>query len=136
MEGALISEGLISLTAKQTEVIMNYAKRSWIRSVLVSVLAFSLPGLSAAQAQDRHVRVINASPRSLVSFYASNIWRPGWEEDIFGLGTLPPGQSILINIDDGTGYCRFDLKAVFSNGAEVVRYNVNVCGVESWTIYD
>jgi hypothetical protein len=31
---------------------------------------------------------------------------------------------------------RIVLRSTFSNGAEVVRYNVNVCWVETWTIYD
>lgn len=115
---------------------MKYAKLSSVRYVLVSVLAFCVLGLSAAQAQDRHVRVINETSNTLVSFYASNISIPGWEEDMFGLRTLVPGYSVLVNIDDGTGYCHFDLKAVFSNGSEAVRYNVNVCTTETWTIYD
>jgi hypothetical protein len=50
----------------------------------LSLFAFSVLGLGTMQAQDRHVRVINETSHTLVSFYASNILRPGWEEDPFG----------------------------------------------------
>jgi hypothetical protein len=115
---------------------MKYAKLSSIRLMVISLFAFSVIGLGTMQAQDRHVRVINETSHTLVSFYASNILRPGWEEDILGLDVLAPGHSVRMNIDDGTGYCWFDLKAVFADGSEAVRYGVNVCRIETSTIYD
>jgi hypothetical protein len=115
---------------------MKSAKLSSIRLMVLSLFAFSVLGLGTMQAQDRHVSVINETSRTLVSFYASNILRPGWEEDILGFNVLAPGHSVRVNIDDGTGYCWFDLKAVFADGSEAVRYGVNVCRIETWTIYD
>jgi hypothetical protein len=115
---------------------LKYSKLSSIRLMGLSLFAFSVLGLGTMQAQDRHVRVINETSHTLVSFYASNILRPGWEEDILGLDVLAPGHSVRMNIDDGTGYCWFDLKAVFADGSEAVRYGVNVCRIETSTIYD
>ena len=115
---------------------MKYAKLSSIPMLMLSLFTFCLLGVSAAEAQDRNVRVINETSRPLVQFYASNISRPGWEEDILGWDTLAPGSSVLANIDDGTGHCHFDLKAVFSDGNAVVRSNVNVCRIDTWTIYE
>ena len=115
---------------------MKNAKLSSIRLMVASLCTFCVLGLSAAQAQDRHVLVINDTSFTLVTFYASNIDQPGWQEDILGLGVLAAGRSINVNVDDGTGHCHYDLKAVFSNGQEAVRYNVNVCSVETWTIHD
>jgi len=40
---------------------------------------------------------------------------------------LPAGRSVVINIDDGTGYCVFDFKAVFDDGEELEKYGNNVC---------
>lgn len=115
---------------------MKNKKLNSVRLMLVSLFAFSLLCVSAAQAQDRHVQVVNRTSHTMLRFYASNVSRPGWEEDILGLDTLVPGQSVLVDIDDGTGYCHFDLKAVFSDGSATVRYNVDVCTVARWTIYE
>lgn len=68
-----------------------------------------------------------------MEFYASNIRTDSWEEDIFGRDVLESGYSYVINIDDGRGYCRFDMKGVLANGAEVVYYDVNVCEVSRVT---
>jgi hypothetical protein len=56
-----------------------------------------------------------------------------WEEGIFGVDVLPSGERVTIDIDDGSGACRFDFRAVFADGDEAVKGNVNVCGVSSAT---
>jgi hypothetical protein len=102
-------------------------------SKLLSVLALSaallLPALAAspAQAEDRRVKVINETSFTLVKFYASNVGTNSWEEDILGADTIPPGGSFVANIDDGTGYCKFDFKGVFDDGDEVVKNGIDVC---------
>jgi hypothetical protein len=110
-----------------------------IRYLAISLFAFCLLGLSTAHAQDgrnRHVLVINETSFTLEKFYASNIGTNDWQEDILGLGVLAPGRSVNVNIDDGSSYCHFDLKAVFSNGQQVIRRNVNVCQLERWILED
>jgi hypothetical protein len=87
-------------------------------------------------AYDRRVRVYNNTSYSMTEFYASNIERGTWEADILGLDVVRSGEDVRINIDDGTGHCYFDLKAVFSNGQKVIRRNVDVCKVRSWSISD
>jgi hypothetical protein len=87
-------------------------------------------------AYDRRVVVYNNTSSTMRAFHASNIGTVDWQEDILGTDVLRPGRRVRINIDDGTGYCRFDFKAVFSDGTKVIRRNVNVCEVGSWTISD
>src|SRR5216683_2224634 len=103
-----------------------------VRHSAVSLIAFCLLSLGAVQAQDghdRHVQVINNTSDTLRSFYASNVNRPMWEEDILGYRVLGPGGVVDIDIDDGTNHCFYDLKAVFANEGAVVRRNVNVCRI-------
>ena len=90
----------------------------------------------SVKAENRVVTIVNETSRSMTAFYASNIGAKSWEENIFHGDKLRPGDSVNVNIDDGNGWCKFDLKAHFSNGADVVRGNVNVCTATSWTIYD
>lgn len=72
----------------------------------------------------------------MLMFHASNVGTETWEEDILGRDVLRPGQSMLVDINDGTGYCRFDLRATFSDGDRVVRRRFNVCHETTWRVYD
>jgi len=92
-------------------------------------------GMAAApaNAQDRHVQVINETQGAIVQFFASNVDRPNWEEDILGEAVLPVGQSANINIDDGSGACLYDFKAVFEDGQELVRNGIDVCTTQTYT---
>ena len=101
-----------------------------------AVAALTLLAAGPGLAADRHVRVVNKSSQTMVKFQASNETRNSWEEDILGKDVLKPGQSVNVNLRDGTGACMFDLRATFKSGAEVVRRKVNVCKVGKWTITD
>lgn len=104
--------------------------------ISIIVLLFGIMYVQAAQAQDRRVYIINNTSATMTNFYASNINRSGWEEDILGSDVLPSGSRIRINIDDRSGHCLFDLKAVFNNGTTATINNFNVCRMNSWTVTD
>lgn len=87
-----------------------------------------------AEAADRRMKVINKSDYPMIKFQASNTKRKSWEEDILGDKTLLPGQSVVVNLDDGSGSCMFDLRAVFEGNRKAEKRNVNVCTTTSWTI--
>ncbi len=107
-----------------------------IKQVLMAMTAagvlaatFALP----AAAQNRVVTIVNQTGYVMVRFYGSNKGSTSWEEDILGNDVLGGYDSININFDDGTGYCIFDFKAVFSDGDEVVTKGVNVCEIPKFT---
>jgi hypothetical protein len=83
---------------------------------------------------DRRVAIINGTNVVVNNFYASNIARKNWEGDRLGNRVLRPGQSFTANIDDGTGACLFDFRAVLANGRAVEARRVDVCRITSWTI--
>jgi hypothetical protein len=112
---------------------MSIASRS-VAACLLAMSAFALSMPDTAAAEDRRVRIINDSNVTLSRFYASNAGRRSWEEDILGRSVLPAGRSVVINIDDGTGACMFDFKAVLANGRTVESYGMNVCQITSWTV--
>ena len=90
---------------------------------------------SDAIAQDRRVVIINDTGNVVNNFYASNVNRTSWEEDILGKGVLQPGQRVTVNIDDGSGACLFDFRAVLANGRKVEARRMDVCQISSWTIH-
>jgi hypothetical protein len=106
-----------------------------MRTVLAAATAILLSAsfVIEASAADRRVEIINKTGRTLVEFYASITTTDDWEEDILGTDTLDNGDSVVVNIDDGSGKCRYDFKAVFADGQELIRKNVNVCQIESFT---
>ncbi len=89
-----------------------------------------------AQALDRHVKIINDTGFDIVHFYGSQVDAKTWEEDILGQDLLAAGDSVDINFDDGTGYCMFDFRAVFEDGDELVRKNINVCEIGTYRYHE
>jgi hypothetical protein len=101
-----------------------------------AVLALTLVGVVDAAAIDRRVRVNNETSYDIVRFYASNTGTNSWEEDILGEDILPAGYSVTINIDDGSGYCKYDFLAIFEDGDQVEAHNKNVCDVSEFSFTD
>jgi hypothetical protein len=106
---------------------MTAMRRNLLAAALLAAFGLSDAASSGAMAQDRRVEVVNSSGRTLREFYASNVNRTSWEEDILGNNVLPSGRSIVINIDDGSGSCRFDFLAVLEGGRRVEQRDFNVC---------
>lgn len=104
-----------------------------IGSLLVAMMVGLVYPTTEARADqyDRRVVVINDTSMTLVEFYASNVGTEEWQEDILGEDVLDSGETATINIDDDTGYCRYDFLAIFEDGTEVVNPDVNVCEAES-----
>jgi hypothetical protein len=100
----------------------------------VSVIGFLLTfGLSlGAQAADRHVNIVNRTGETLTHFYASVTSTDDWEEDILGRHTIEDGETFNIDIDDGSGLCHYDFKAIFEDGDVLIKHDINVCRIESY----
>lgn len=90
----------------------------------------------AASAADRKVEIKNETSHSMTEFYASNTGENDWEEDILGKGELAAGESIEVDVDDGSGKCKFDFMGVFDDGDKVVKNGVNVCKTGTFTFSD
>ncbi|MCJ2035667.1 hypothetical protein [Methylobacterium sp. J-068] len=86
-----------------------------------------------AGAANRKVDIVNKTGMAISHFYASSTGTDDWEEDILGRDVVDTGETFEIDIDDGTGACRFDFKAVFDNGKSIIRKNINVCEISSFT---
>lgn len=115
--------------------IMRVLEPAFPMNKLLIGLAFAAVatlGMTSANAQDRRVNIINETSYVIVEFYASNVGERDWEEDILGADILEPGASVMVNVDDGTGYCKYDFMAVFDDGDEVVKEDVNVCEISSF----
>jgi len=99
---------------------------------MISGLIFA----NGANAYNRNVDIANNSDLSIMKFQASNVGDSTWGPDLLGSFTLDPGESIDINLDDRTGYCRFDFRTVMEDGSILVRPGVNVCAVRRYIVTD
>ena len=117
---ALIVAALGTASAAAAEPVVAADKTA------VSAPAQSRDGLN------RRVRIHNNTGWTMLRFYASDSRVTDWEEDMLGRGTLAAGNSIMMNIDDGSGACLYDFKAEFTNGQVLTRYNVNVCQIADY----
>src|SRR5436305_14550009 len=104
---------------------------------LVALACMILPaGQGMALAADRHVHIHNNTSLDIYEFHASNVGTSSYEEDILGDNVIASGDTWNINIDDGSGYCKFDFKAVFEDGSSATKDNVNVCKVSDFYFND
>lgn len=102
--------------------------------VLAAAALMALP--QAAEALDRRVRIVNDSPVDIVGFHGVNVDTREWQDSLLGDDILPAGGSIVLNFDDGSGYCRYRFRAVFADGIELERESVNVCEVGTYRYTD
>ena len=98
-----------------------------------AVLLAGAVASTVALAADRRVDIVNKTGLVMTHFYASNSGTDSWEEDILGRDTLADGETVQVDINDGTGACKFDFKAVFENGSSLVRNNIDVCKISTFT---
>ena len=106
------------------------------KTVASWALVFLAAGVVNASAMERYVQINNVSSYDIVEFYASNTGTSNWQEDILGSDILPSGSSVMVNIDDGTGYCKYDFLAVFDDGEEAVSPDNNVCELSEFDFTD
>ena len=82
--------------------------------------------------KNRRVRMINATSYTITRLYGSNVGERSWQEDVLGDSVLRPGNSVVVNWDDGSCYCEFDVKAVYSDGDTSIKNGIDVCRLASF----
>jgi hypothetical protein len=96
---------------------------TYLSAAAALLIALSIPG----QALERRLTIVNGTTFAIAEFYAANVATDAWPENRLGNQPLPAGASRELDIDDGTGYCLFNLRAVFEDGDEIVSERVNIC---------
>lgn len=106
--------------------------------IVTLVLALPLSAITAksALADDLVFSLINKANSNLTEFYVSPTGIDDWEEDILGIDVLSSGEYTNVTIADGRSVCTYDIKGVFDDGEESVRYKVNLCQLKNYTFYD
>jgi hypothetical protein len=94
--------------------------------LLSATALLTLSGLPA-QAAERNLTLVNQTRFAIEEFYAANVSREEWGDNRIAGEPLAAGASVRVDLDDGTGYCLFNLRAVFEDGEVVDKESVDIC---------
>jgi hypothetical protein len=83
---------------------------------------------------DRHIQITNNTRMAIIEFYVAPVGTELWEKDLLGDEILLPANSVLVDVNDRTGYCRFDVKVIYDDGTGVIRHDVNICRGQGYAI--
>jgi len=109
--------------------------RSTAAAALIAAATIAATGDAFADRYNRHVEVVNHSGVTMTRLFVSNSSADYWGADHLGSYVLEPGQSVVMNFDDGSGHCSFDFRGEFTNGASAENYKVDVCTISTFTFY-
>lgn len=107
-----------------------FTRRNLIAAVLA---ALGWIASAPAEAQDGHQRwidIINQSDVTIERFYATDVGTNSWGPDLLGQDVVAPGRRYRVEPTRGQmrrGFCQYDMKVVFANGAEREFRRVNLC---------
>lgn len=103
--------------------MMKFARRAMIGAAVMAMMA----GAAVAQQYNRVMTVHNNTSETIMYLYSTNTGTADWGSDILGSDVIPAGEAIVVDFDDGSGYCRMDIRAEFADGSEAEVRRVNVC---------
>jgi len=116
--------------------IMKKKLLMFVAAAVVSVGLCAAVEPMGAYAQTYQVKVVNHSSSPILHVYASNVSAPNWGRDVTGPVTIYFNEYLNIDVNDGSGSCYYDLKAVMLDGRAIESRSVYVCNYPTWTIYD
>lgn len=92
------------------------------------LLLFATPLLlGAGTPQRRSLELVNRAPRAMNQVYVSPVSDGNWGMDRLGDHTLPPGDTLHLDLGQGTE-CQFDLQIVFDDASREEHRGLDLCG--------
>ncbi|WP_054111957.1 hypothetical protein [Brevundimonas sp. AAP58] len=89
-----------------------------------------IAAMQSRDANNRNVRVHNQTGLAIVALQASS--GSGWTGNLLGSSGLAAGRSVVVAIDDGTGACRYAVRARFDTGETLERGGINSCQIADY----
>ena len=96
-----------------------------VAAALAAATVLALPSLAVAE--DLTFQLTNRSSYAIVQFFTSPATTDQWEEDVFGEGVFPAGNTVPITIADGSDQCVYDMKFVPEGAEEFVVEGIDLC---------
>ena len=96
-----------------------------VAAALAAATTVALP--SVAFAEDLTFQLTNRSSFTIVQFFTSPASTDNWEEDVFGEGVFPSGNTVPVTVADGSDQCVYDMKFVPEGADEFVVEGIDLC---------
>jgi hypothetical protein len=100
----------------------------------VAAAASLFAASGTAQASPYAFELRNVSSLYIISFHATNVGSDDFGPDLLGSRVIRPGRTVMIDPDDGSGRCHYDLRTELEGGQVLNRWNVNLCAMTRYTI--
>lgn len=118
---------------------MTLRKLAIAAAVAVTAALAGAPAMAQGTSADedgqyRWLNIVNRSNVPIHYFYMTDVDTRTWGNDLLGRGTVEPGEARRIypnRVQSGRGYCRFDVRVGFANGARVERRGFNLCRAQT-----
>lgn len=95
------------------------------------VAAYALPALAGEQ----DFKLVNKTGYQIDEVYVSQATSKSWGRDVMGRGALAEDDSVDISFDAPANACRWDLKVKYNDGDTAEWGNLNLCNIETVTLY-
>ena len=106
-----------------------------LAAIAAAGVAAAAPSIAqSADGNDRRILIENRSGQSIVYVRGSPSTDPSFGADRIPDRVVRNGQRTIVNFDDGTSACLWDLRATLADGRHIDRMNVNVCRISRWTV--
>jgi hypothetical protein len=97
---------------------------------LIALALAVVAAAGTASANERLLRVNNLADATIIRLYVSPSGAEDWGADVLASGMLEPGESMLLDYDDGSGNCVFDVKALYTTDEVSTLFAVNFCEID------
>lgn len=115
--------------------VAAFRRTAFAAAALAAAAAVSAPAFAqSADGQDRRVLIENRTSQAILYVRGSPTTDPNFGEDRIPDRTVGSGQSTVVDFDNGSRACMYDLRVTLADGSNVDRMNVNVCQVSRWRI--
>lgn len=86
-----------------------------------------ISNVSVRDGNDRRIVMQNESGGVVIGIFYRPSGLRSWGEDIFRLGWLQDGNSVVVNMENGSGVCTYDFLVQRHPAGEIIYYDQNVC---------
>ncbi len=92
------------------------------------------PAIPTTPSDRYKITIQNQTGQTVKNLYASAS-NAAWNDvDLLGSGVLSAGNSITLNLDNGSGQCDWDFKAKFDDNSDIRRYHIDVCTTSTYPL--
>lgn len=113
---------------------LRIATTAIVALIALGIGAVRLGAHGAATHHDYHITIANQTGQTISNIFAYHQNGPANTQDRLGATTLATGSSLQLDLNDGSGECYWDFRAVAPSGPNISQDGVNVCTTSTLTL--